>query len=52
MYEFKVFHSVCSVCEVSKLFEGVCSKFESMASEVLYSRYEVCELIKGVGFKV
>lgn len=45
MYEFKVFHNVCSVCEVSKLFEGLCSKFESVASGLLYSRYEVCKLI-------
>lgn len=36
-YESEVFQSLCSECEDSKLFEDMCSKFESMVFGVLYS---------------
>lgn len=52
IYQCEVFQSLCSGCEVSKLFKGLCTKFESMVFEVLYSVCEVSELIKGVCFKV
>lgn len=51
-YKCEVFQSLCSGCEVSKLFEGLCSKFESIVFGVLYSGCEVSELIRGMGSKV
>lgn len=52
MVTLRVSTLLCSVWEVSKFFEGLCLKFESTACGVLYSRCEVSERIKCVGFKV
>ena len=48
----EIFELIGGMCEVSKLFKGLCTKFETMVSEVLYSVCEVSELIKGVCFEV